>query len=294
MTGFAEVESRHQGAVVRVQLSSVNAKRGLDMQVNLPRNWAAWENEVREAVQLEVSRARLQIQVNFENGLGNTAGWQRIDPAAVKHYLNELAKLKKAGLKPPETGGTDISWLLRMPGVWVEEEVAMTASEPLRLVLMKTLSRALQAYNQCREREGKALQKDVSGRIKTLQRLLVSVKRAAPRVKEAHQTQLLKRLEGLGVEALATEERIMKEVALFADRSDITEETTRLAAHLEEGLRLCAQSQPSGRSLEFLIQEMGREVNTIGNKANALDISRTVLDMKSELEKIREQIQNVE
>jgi uncharacterized protein (TIGR00255 family) len=164
----------------------------------------------------------------------------------------------------------------------------------LEALFLKAMERALQALKRMRTAEGKELEVDLRGRLDQLEQLRGGLEQQAPKLASAYRERLLERLAGQGFEALAEDERIIREVALFADRSDITEELTRLQSHLKQMRGRLRTREPAGRPLDFLCQELFREINTIGAKATDSVITKSVVAFKTELERIREQVQNVE
>ncbi|MEM6823402.1 MAG: DUF1732 domain-containing protein, partial [Verrucomicrobiota bacterium] len=191
-----------------------------------------------------------------------------------------------------ENSEVSLEFLLKLPGVLKENKPEVT--EDLDQLVQKTVKKALNQYEASRKREGQQLAVDIVSRFKAINKRRIQVDRRKDHVVDSYRKQLLDRLEHSGLSDLAEDERIIREVALFADRSDISEEITRLGVHLKEGERLSRLKDPIGKNMDFLLQEMAREINTIGSKANDLEISQSVVDMKTELEKVREQIQNIE
>jgi uncharacterized protein (TIGR00255 family) len=214
-----------------------------------------------------------------------------LNTSLAKAYAKEIAKLgRELHLSDP----VSLDLLLRAPGVLrTEDEIA--DAESIWPVVQKSVIRALEAMVKMRQREGTHLAADLQARIKTMRQSVVQIGKRAPDMVKHYQEQLRQRIRNAGLELPANDdERLLKEVIYFADRSDITEEVTRLQSHFQQ-FRDCLKSkEPVGRMLDFLAQEINREVNTIGSKATDNQISREVVCLKAELEKIREQIQNVE
>jgi uncharacterized protein (TIGR00255 family) len=275
---------------VTVELSSVN-RRQTEIFVYLPRELEALEARVRDEVNRRIARGRLTAKVSLHATDGAFAGKVRINTVLARAYARELNRLaKELNLSERVTLDT----LVRAPGVLQSDE-EMTEVEPFWPAVEKALNKALSEMIRMREREGAHLSTDLQKRIALLRKSLGRVKRQAPEVLKRYQEQLRERIRNAGLEAPAPDdERLLKEIVYFTDRSDVSEELTRLESHFKQ-FDDCVQSkEPVGRTLDFLVQEMNREVNTIGSKANDSLISREVVALKAELEKIREQVQNVE
>jgi len=289
MTGFGQAV-RKQGAVqIEISISSVNSKRGLDLNLGLPRDLQNCEEVARELIQSEVARGRLNVQASLEKRQRDTVGVLDVDPAAVKHYQKQIDALCKQRVL---NEGVSSEFLLKLPGVLKDPD--QQQQQDHTVLFTSVLKQALKHYQAARNREGLTLKRDLKLRLQTIGDRVSVVEQRRPQVIHQHRNTLLERLQQAGFPDLVEDDRILKEVALFADRSDVSEEVTRLQAHLQEGRRLTTLKQPVGRSFDFLIQEIGREINTIGSKSNDLEISRAVLEMKAELEKVREQVQNIE
>jgi uncharacterized protein (TIGR00255 family) len=290
MPGYGRGECARDGFNVTVELSSVNRKQA-EISVNLPRELEMLEPRIREAILHEVSRGRVTGRVTVHAGDGKASARMHLNVSLAKAYAHELNKLAK-DLKL--AGPVTLDQLVRAPGVFqTDEELAGT--EDLWPAVDKSLRGALAALVNMREREGAYLAKDLATRVGVMRKCVERVARQAPKSAERYRLQLIERIKSAGLPAPATDdERLLKEVVFFADRSDISEELTRLQSHFKQ-FEDCARSkEPVGRTLDFLAQEMNREINTIGSKANDALISSEVVTLKAELEKFREQAQNVE
>jgi uncharacterized protein (TIGR00255 family) len=290
MTGYGRGECAQDGFKVTVELSSVNRKQA-EVSVALPRETEMLEAQIRDVIHRRVARGRVNVRVAFHAAGGKFAARKHINHALAKDYAAELARLAKQ-LKL--SGGVTLDQLLRAPGVFhTDEELAGT--EDLWPAVEKALSHALAALMKMREREGAHLAKDLAARIGLMRAAVEKIRKQAPQTAENYRRQLLERIKSAGLENIAPDdERLLKEIVLFADRCDISEELTRLQSHFQQ-FEDCRQTrEPVGRTLDFLAQEMNREINTIGSKANDAVISREVVVLKAELEKFREQAQNVE
>jgi uncharacterized protein (TIGR00255 family) len=288
MTGFGEGTAARGGIRVSVEISSVNRKQ-LDVGISLPRNLATLDARVQSRVRQEITRGRITGIIRVES-TGNVAGRVSVDADLAAQYVKGLRAVAEKLKIPDDLGMGDLS---RLPGlICVEQDDP--DSEKVAAVLDEALNKALRGHARMRQAEGRALAADLRERLVRLEGLMREIRTFAAGVVKHHRSRLFQRLEQAGLEDLASDERVVKEIALFADRCDITEELTRLKSHLAQARRLLRSAEPAGRPLDFLCQEMLREINTIGSKANGVDITRAVVAFKTELERIREQVQNVE
>ena len=290
MTGYGRGECAQDGFKVTVELSSVNRKQA-EVSVTLPRELELLESQVRDAVNRCVARGRVNVRVSLHAGEGKISARNHLNTGLAKAYATELAKLAKS-LKL--AGPVTLDQVLRAPGVFQTDE-ELAESEDLWPAVEKALTQGLNALLKMREREGAHLAKDLSARIGVMRSAVEKVQQQAPVTAENYRKNLLERIKAAGIENIAPDdERLMKEIVLFADRSDISEELTRLQSHFQQFADCAKAKEPVGRTLDFLAQEINREINTIGSKANDAVISREVVTLKAELEKFREQAQNVE
>lgn len=289
MTGHGRGVGAASGIQIEAELSSVNRKQA-DVFVRLPRSLEALEPRVEEEIRKVVSRGRVTGEVSVRTSETARRQGVRVDEGLARIYLQEIRKTaKRVGLKD-DLGA---SLLLGLPDVVRYEQAAEDAEKAWPLI-QKALREALKNLVQMRAREGAALQKDLAGRFRKIAALARGVRKRAPGVVEGFRKKLLARLQAAGFTMQSSDERLLRELALFADRSDITEELTRLDSHIQQAHKLMKSDEPAGRSLDFLAQEMFREVNTMGSKANDSEIVSDVVALKAELERIREQVQNIE
>ena len=288
MTGYGRGESDHGGVKFSVELNSVNRKQS-DIVINLPRDFAALEPRIRQAINEKLSRGRTNAVVSFQEG-ANNARKLALDTALARSYHDAMRDLQKE-LNAP--GEITIGAILQAPGVMRFTDNAIEA-ETAWPALERALTSALAELIKMREREGKHLAKDLIHRLKVIRTEIKTVRALFPEVVKKYRATLFDRIAKAGIELALDDERLLKEVALFADRSDVSEELTRLESHLAQFAHHLRSSEPVGRTLEFITQEIFRELNTLGVKSNDADISRHVVACKAELEKIREQIQNLE
>jgi len=290
MTGYGRGECAQDGFKITVELSSVNRKQS-EISVVLPRELEVLEAQLRDVINRSIARGRLTARVSLHAADGRMSAQVRLNAPLARAYVRELNRLAKE-LKL--TGPVTLDLLARAPGVF-ETNQEMADAEDFWPAVEKALQQALATLLKMREREGAHLAKDLSTRISIMRKSAALVQKRSPEVQKRYREQLIQRIRSAGVEAPAVEdERLLKEIVYFADRSDISEELTRLQSHFQQFDDCLDSKEPVGRMLDFLAQEMNREVNTIGSKANDSLISRAVVTLKAELEKFREQAQNVE
>ena len=289
MTGFGRGEATGAGGRCAVELSSVNRKQA-DVDLRMPRDWQALEAGVRQLLAGVLSRGKLHGVISNETATEATSTL-RVDEALAKEYAAYLSQLG-AVLGSPMVMTPEA--LLRAPGVFNVEDRGPIKPEVLQPMIFSAVSAALVAWDEARVREGAHLLADLTNRLHALRTLLEQIAVEAPRVGPLHRAALLRRLEEAGLPLQLDDERLLKEIALFADKCDINEEISRLGGHLIEFQRLMDSGTPAGRPLDFLTQEMHRELNTMGAKANHAPIQHLVVAGKTEVERLREQVQNVE
>ena len=290
MTGYGRGDSSAKGVQLEVEISSVN-RRQVEVAVSLPNELDSLEADLRKIVLASVARGRISGRVTLQLPSGKANRSILINEEQAEAYKNGLAKLADGmGLRDD----LSLETILRLPGVMEagEDEVDPVAMLP---TLKRALGQALGQLQDMRFKEGSNLGRDLTKRLASLRRITKRVAKRAPKVVEHHRTRLLERLAKADIDvADADDERFLREVVYFTDRSDISEELTRLESHFDQVDGCLISNEPVGRKLDFLAQEMFREVNTIGSKANDSEISQEVVTLKTELEKIREQVQNVE
>ena len=287
MTGYGRGDADYAGAKFSVELNSVNRKQS-DIVMNLPRDLAALEPRIRQAINEKISRGRMNVLVVMHQGANGAA--LALDTALARSYHEAMLTLQKELSAP---GEITIGTILQAPGVMRSPEQSIDADEAWPIV-QRALGIALSELIKMREREGKHLAKDLIHRLKTLRAEIKEIRKLYPDVVKKYRTVLRERLEKAGLDLPLEDERLLKEVTIFADRSDISEELTRLESHLAQFAHHLRKNEPVGRTLEFITQEIFRELNTLGAKSNDARISQRVVACKSELEKIREQILNLE
>jgi uncharacterized protein (TIGR00255 family) len=289
MTGYGRGDCSQDGFKITVELSSVNRKQS-EIFINLPREMEMLEAQMRDLINRHIARGRLTARVALHAG-GNSSARMHLNVPLAKAYTRELNKLARQ-LKL--SGSVTLDHLVRAPGVFQTDE-QIAEEENFWPAVEKALNKGLAALIKMRGREGAHLKQDLAERIAIMRQSATQIQAHAPKVAERYRDQLIQRIKEANLQTpAADDERLLKEVVYFADRSDITEELTRLQSHFQQFDDCLKTDEPIGRTLDFLAQEMNREINTIGSKANDSLISREVVILKAELEKFREQAQNVE
>ena len=290
MTGYGRGECAQDGFKITVELSSVNRKQS-EISINLPHDLEPLEAQMRDEINRCISRGRITARVTLHAADNKLANRVQLNAALAKAYAKEFSRLaKELKLAGPVTLDT----VLRAPGV-LQSDDEIADAEDFWPAVEKALLKALGALVKMREREGSHLAKDLSARMEMINGATARIREQAPQVQQRYREQLRERIKNAGLESPAMDdERLVKEVVYFADRSDVSEELTRLQSHFVQFGDCLKAREPVGRTLDFLSQEMNREINTIGSKANDSVISREVVIVKAELEKFREQVQNVE
>lgn len=291
MTGFGRAEHATDTLVARVEMSSINRKQS-EVVIQLPRALNELDAKLRKVALSKISRGRLNINIQIERAAAATAAIA-LDTNKALAYKAELERLsKELGVDLQITA----SELMRIPDIVIESNEEITSEQALEAIY-PALEAALISLLQMRSKEGVHLKSDIIERLKFLEQETIAIQTHAPSVLQRYRENLYKKLTEHGIEGLnvdLADERILKEIAIFAERCDIAEEVTRLDSHFLRFREFLDSTQPVGRSLDFLCQEINREFNTIGSKANDATLAQHVVNCKTELEKIREQVQNVE
>ena len=288
MTAFGRGEAGADGYRFTVEVRTLN-HRFCDIRVKLPRRYSDFEEDVKKKVSSQFSRGRIEVSVLADDALDKVQHLT-VDSELAKTYQRLLLILQEElGLK----GDLGLDSLLNFRDIFALQEDEESRDKAWRVV-ETALDQAVVDCLQMRQEEGEAIKSDLSGRLHQLELLTGEVEGRAPMVVVETRDRLHRRIQDLLGETELDEARLAQEVAFFAEKSDITEELVRLQSHIRQFSDLLEAEGPRGRQLEFLLQEMHREVNTIGSKANDLEIAKSVIQMKAELERFREQLQNVE
>ena len=285
MTGFGRGECVSSGARYSVEISTVN-RRNAELVFNLPRELAPLENLLREIIAPAVARGRATVTASIAAGANSRP---LVDAALFRRLHRDLLAVQR-DLKIP--GAPALSDLVRLYAATARETSG--AAAPDAAALTKAARQAVGALEKMRAREGAHLARELARLLAHFAKSITAIRKLAPGVTARHRGAMRTRLAALDPAFAADDERLARELALFADRSDITEELSRLESHLAQFRAGLAAKEANGRALDFLAQEMFRECNTIGSKANSADVTRHVVAAKTELERLREQVQNVE
>jgi uncharacterized protein (TIGR00255 family) len=289
MTGFGQASKAFNNYQIQVEVKSVN-HRFLEMNIRLPREWSRSEDAVKQKLRFFLQRGKVDVHVSIVREIsGNPV--VTLDWSLAEAYFNAAMQLRTK-FSLPDT--LSIQDFLQIPELIKLEEPSKEADPLIQEQVLACLDEALLDLQMMRQNEGEHLQKDLSARLTVLHLLLHSMQNLAPMVIEQYRIKLRIRLqdalEGVQIE----EQRLLQEVMLHIDRTNIDEELTRLESHFQQFDQLLQAGEPVGRKLDFLLQEMNREVNTIGSKANDSELIKDVVEMKAELEKMREQVQNIQ
>ena len=288
MTGYGRARETLNGRDITVELKSVN-NRYLDCTVKMPRVYIFAEDAIKTQVQKRVSRGKVDVFITIDS-TGADEAVVTVNESLAKGYLDAVRSIsEKFGLET----AINARDLARMPDVLTvtkaEEDLESVSAD-----ICAVLSKALDAYQAMREREGEKLAADISSRLDTIESLTAAVEERSPQTGKEYREKLLSRMQEVLGSTTIDESRILTEAAIFADKVAVDEETVRLRSHLSQLREMLQLSEPIGRKLDFLIQEVNRESNTIGSKCSDITITRKVVELKGEVEKIREQVQNIE
>ncbi len=287
MTGFGSGRAAAAGEEVAIEIRSVNHKF-CDVKVRLPRELSALEGDIVRAVKARLARGGIEIAARRTGAAATMA--PRVDAALAESYARAYAEVQARLGLPGQVTLADVvaaDGVIRLD----DREVDLAA---LRAATERATAQALEALVSMRAREGDALRRDLEARLETVGRLVSRVETLAPLAVEHHRARLADRVAELTGGIPLDPGRLAQEVALLAERTDVAEEVTRLQSHLDQARRLLGSGEPAGRKLDFLVQEMNREANTIGSKSQHAEISVVVVELKAEIERMREQVQNVE
>ena len=288
MTGYGGAKGSAEGLSVSIELKSVN-NRYLDVSVKLPRTMLFAEEPIKAAVGRHISRGKVDVFVTVDQSASDDME-VRVNEPLLKGYIEALsAAAEKFGLQNDMT----VMSLCRLPDVLSTDRREIDSSA-LMTGITEILERALTEYDAMRLREGEKLRDDVLARLETISRLTGVVEENAPKTVAEYRARLEQKLQEVLATANIDESRVLTEAAIFADKIAVDEETVRLRSHISQLRGLTNGESPAGRKMDFLIQELNREANTIGSKCQNADIAHVVVELKAEVEKIREQTQNVE
>ena len=289
MTGHGRGSTLEAGRRITVECTSVNRK-GIEIAVALPKPLMTLESRIREQIQHVVRRGRINVSIVLENA-GAANEQSIIDKVAARRVLRELEALRDELSLP---GEISLELLLRSPGVLKSSAEEVPDVDELWPMVQNALTQALDRLTAMRGKEGAHLVTDLLKRVRLLENAAKAIRTRVPTVLRQRRDHLKQRLEELGAPVPTGDPALARELALMAERSDITEELTRLESHFAQCREALVGTEPAGRTLDYLAQEMFREFNTLGNKAGDAAISQRVVQSKAELDRIREQVANLE
>lgn len=286
MTGYGRSDFAIGSEVFSVEIKSLN-HRYIDIYLRSLERFSPLENRIREEIRKKFSRGAFSVYVNV---VSTDTPSMKVNIPVAKAYMDAATELKKElGIKGEEV---DIPLLLRLKDIFSFERKAIDAESDWTF-LKDGLYRAFGQLEEWRVKEGGALREDLISRLLTIESMAASVEARAPGIIEDYRNRLKTEIEKL-IAGKVDEARILQEAAIFAERTDVSEELSRLKSHIDMFRKYLKFNEPIGKRLDFLCQELGRETNTVGSKSNDIQITQTVIEMKGELEKVREQVQNIE
>ncbi len=288
MTGFGRGEAAAQGWQITAEVSGVNRKQ-VDISLNLPNGLGELDPPLRKLIASFISRGRVNAKINLTHT--ETGDNQLVfDESLAGQYVEAVRKISDASGVDATLSAAD---LFRAPGVFRVQEAALDPNE-IRDAVESALRSALEKLAEMQQLEGEHLCKDLNQRLEVIESEIAGVKERSPSVVDNYRKNLFSRLNESGLELDLDDDRILREIGIFAERCDVSEELTRIDSHVGQFRKYFAEKESVGRSLDFLCQELNREINTIGSKANDAEIAQRIVNSKTELEKIREQVQNVQ
>lgn len=288
MTGYGREQSVQNGREILVEIRSVN-HRFYEFSARVPRVYGYLEEKLKSLLQGNITRGKVEVSVSVRSTEGKDAAVV-VNAGMVQSYLEALRGIGETMNLPDDLS---LSHVLRFPEAFTVSKTEENEEEIWSLV-QGAASLALDRFIAMRETEGARLKEDILGRIAVLGDYVRQIENRSPTVTELYRTRLLAKLRETLADTKVEEQRILTEAAIFSEKTAVDEETVRLRSHLKQLSTILSQDGAIGKKLDFIVQECNRETNTIGSKAQDLEITRMVVDMKSEIEKIREQVQNIE
>lgn len=288
MTGYGSAKGSVEGQEITIELKSVN-NRYLDCSVRLPRNFLFAEDTVKQAVSAGVSRGKVDVFVSAQASQ-DSGTVVSVNEELARGYRDAVARIAETlGLE----SGLNAFSIARFPDVLTVERRELD-KDKAAAALSEITAKAVEEFNAMREREGERLRRDMLGKLETIEGLVSVVEERSPQTVKEYRERLEARLRDILADRSLDEQRVITEAAIFADRTAVDEETVRLRSHIAQFRTMLEEGSPIGRKMDFLVQEFNRESNTIGSKCSDASLAKVVVDLKSEIEKIREQLQNVE
>lgn len=288
MTGYGRGENTQEGRRFTVEIKSVNHRYN-DITIKLPRSMNYMEDAIKKKLTTQIARGKTDVYIFFETTSSQDVKID-LNEALTDAYVNQLQQIKmRYNLKDD----ISLSLIAKFPDILTVEKADID-NDVLFNILMPAVDMALNEFLALRQKEGKALKEDILGKLDKIKSFVEDIKVRSPKVVTEYREKLKNRLNELMDMKDIDEARIITEVTLFADRASVDEEVTRLMSHINQVRSILDEEEAIGRKLDFLIQEMNREANTIGSKSNDIEITQITVNLKSEIEKIREQVQNIE
>ncbi len=288
MTGFGRATYENEGREYIVEIKSVN-NRFNDINIKMPRNFNYLEDKIKKEILSAVSRGKIDVFITFTNNSDKCKNIS-INTEIAKRYIEELKKLADETQIVNNVNVIDISKLPDVLNIKLEED----AEEIIEKELLVALKEAISSFIDMRTKEGSKIKLDLENRINLISKKVEEISRISTGLVDEYIVKLESRIKELLKTDVVDETRLAQEVVIYSDKCSVEEELTRLKSHISQFLGLLEQNKAIGKKMDFLIQEMNRETNTIGSKANNLEITDMVVDIKTELENIREQVQNIE
>lgn len=303
MTGYGKSQNIIDGREISVEIRSVN-HRYYEFSSRIPRNYAYLEERLKTLLHQKITRGKVEVSVSVNN-VENSDCSIEINKPVLQSYFNALAELSLNGIPVDEkfsdiygksykfTNDLTLSKIMKIPDIFSVTKKP-DDEEKVWSSVKSVAEKALEGFVLMREKEGERLKADISGKLSDIGSMVEKIEILEPQSVELYRERLYNKLKEVLENSNIDEQRIITECAVFSDKVAVDEETVRLKSHINQVLSLINSDEPSGKKIDFIIQEMNREVNTIGSKSQNIDITKIVVDLKSEIEKIREQIQNVE
>lgn len=288
MTGYGRERELVNGRDILIEIKSVNHRYN-EYYVKLPRVYSYLEEPLKKLVQENISRGKVEISVTIVN-VSATDTKIEVDTALAGEYINAM---RKANMELGLMDDLSLSRIMRFQDIFTVTK-SVEDTDAVWNDVKSVAEKAISGFLSMREAEGVKLKEDISGRLNTIEDMVSKIEQAAPEMTKLYMDKLYSKLSELLCDQSVDEQRILTEAAIFSEKTAVDEETVRLRSHISQFRSLLDTEDIVGRKLDFIIQEMNREANTIGSKVQSLDITRVVIDIKSEIEKIREQVQNIE
>ncbi|MBP1566748.1 MAG: YicC family protein [Oscillospiraceae bacterium] len=288
MTGYGRERELVNGRDILVEIKSVNHRYN-EYYVKVPRAYSYLEEPLKKLVQENISRGKVEISVTIINVSASDTKIE-VDTALASEYINAM---RKANMELGLMDDLSLSRIMRFQDIFTVTK-AVDDTDAVWNDVKVVAQKAVAGFLSMREAEGEKLRDDISGRLDVVEKMVYDIEKAAPEMTKLYMDKLYSRLSELLADQSVDQQRILTEAAIFSEKTAVDEETVRLSSHISQFRSLLETENIVGRKLDFIIQEMNREANTIGSKVQSLDITKVVIDIKSEIEKIREQVQNIE